>query len=100
VCGLVSLLGVGVFQGGSLSLLIGNIYLFCFDGKFEGVGCVFVRYVDGCSIFVGSVCRVVGDEFVWCVFWVGETVHKLYFLCFGVNGRRKTVRFLFFWDLC
>ena len=52
--GLVSSTDEGASQDGSLSLLLSNVYLSCFDGELGGRGHGFVRYVDGCNMFVKS----------------------------------------------
>lgn len=52
--GLVSSTTIGVPQGGSLSPILSNIYLDKFDKELEQRRLRFVRYADGCSIFVKS----------------------------------------------
>ena len=52
--GLVSPTDEGASQGGSLSPLLSNIYLSCFDRELESRGHRFVRYADDCNIFVKS----------------------------------------------
>lgn len=52
--GLVSSTTIGVPQGGPLSPILSNIYLDKFDKELEQRRLRFVRYADGCSIFVKS----------------------------------------------
>lgn len=51
---LVSSTTIGVPQGGPLSPILSNIYLDKFDKELEQRRLRFVRYADGCSIFVKS----------------------------------------------
>jgi retron-type reverse transcriptase len=57
VDGLVSPTGEGVPQGGSLSPLLSNIYLSCFDRELESRGHRFVRYADDCNILNSAFFR-------------------------------------------
>ena len=52
--GLIRSTTVGTLQGGSISVILSNIYLDKFDKELETRGLRYVRYADDCIIFVKS----------------------------------------------
>jgi group II intron reverse transcriptase/maturase len=103
--GLISQTVQGTPQGGNLPPLLSNIYLAKFDRMLEGRGHKFVRYADGCNIYVKSL-RAAGRVMEGCIrFLEGKLRLKvnrkksttgsptgLKFLGFRISNRKGKIR--------